>query len=83
MQLSQTQKTVLVPAVLALLIAGMVWFGYDGWINQDPSMLEHQTFNRVGFVLLTIGAAWFGYKGWHEWQDDRAARNQGTDDHSA
>ena len=55
----------------ALLVAGMLWFGYDGWINQDPDMLEHKTFNQVGFVLLTIGAAWFGRKGWQEWQAER------------
>lgn len=57
----------------ALLVAGMVWFGYDGWINQDPDMLEHRDFNRYGFGALTIAAAWFGWKGWREWQEDKAA----------
>jgi hypothetical protein len=33
-----------------------LWFGYDGWINQDPGMLEHLTFNRWGFgVLVALG----------------------------
>jgi len=64
----------------ALLVAGMVWFGYDGWINQDPDMVEHRTFNQVGFVVLTILAAWFGYKGWREWQADRAERDPGSRD---
>jgi hypothetical protein len=62
----------------ALLVAGMVWFGYDGWINQDPDMLEHQTFNRYGFVVLTVLAGWFGWKGWREWQEERAARDAGS-----
>lgn len=60
----------------ALLVAGMLWFGYDGWINQDPDMLEHQEFNRYGFGVLTIAAAWFGWKGWREWQEERAARDE-------
>jgi hypothetical protein len=55
-----------------LLVAGVVWFGYDGWISADPDMAEHQTFNRYGFGLLLILSAWFGYKGWGEWQEDRA-----------
>ena len=54
-----------------LLVAGMVWFGYDGWINQDPDMLEHREFNRYGFGALTLAAAWFGRKGWIEWQASR------------
>ena len=56
----------------ALLVAFMLWFGYDGFINQDPEMLEHQDFNRYGFGVLVLAAAWFGYKGWNEWQADKA-----------
>ena len=37
-----------------LLGAGCLWFGYDGWINQDPEMLEHVSFNRWGFGVLVI-----------------------------
>ena len=55
-----------------LLIGGVLWFGYDGWINTDPAMLEHQEFNRYGFGVLLLLSAWFGYKGWGEWQEDRA-----------
>ena len=57
----------------ALLLAFMLWFGYDGFINQDPEMLEHQDFNRYGFGLLVLLTGWFGYKGWIEWQADKAA----------
>ncbi|MCS5634954.1 MAG: tetratricopeptide repeat protein [Myxococcota bacterium] len=56
----------------ALLVAGVLWFGYDGWINTDPEMLEHQDFNRYGFGVLLVLGAWFGYRGWGEWQEDRA-----------
>lgn len=56
----------------ALLLAGVIWFGYDGFISQDPDMLEHQSFNRYGFGLLLLLTAWFGYKGWNEWQADKA-----------
>ena len=55
-----------------LLVAGVVWFGYDGWINQDPEMLEHRDFNRYGFGVLLLLSGCFGYKGWGEWQEDRA-----------
>ena len=58
----------------ALLFAGMLWFGYDGWINQDPSMQEHLQFNRWGFGVLTLLTAWFGYKGLAEWKEDKATR---------
>lgn len=39
------------------LILGVlfVWFAYDGWINQDPEMLEHVGFNRIGAMILGIG----------------------------
>ncbi len=57
-----------------LLFAGMLWFGYDGWISQDPSMMEHQTFNRGGFGVLTVLTAWFGYKGLREFREDRDDR---------
>jgi hypothetical protein len=45
------------PAFLPAVLWPMaLWFGYDGWINQDPDMLEHVTFNRVGFgVLVALG----------------------------
>jgi hypothetical protein len=48
------------PAFLPVLLWGLaVWFGYDGWINQDPSMLEHVTFNRWGFGILVVLGVYF------------------------
>ena len=45
------------PAFLPVLLWALaVWFGWDGWITDKPDMLEHSTFNRVGFgVLVTAG----------------------------
>jgi hypothetical protein len=48
------------PAFLPVLLWGLaVWFGYDGWINQDPDMLEHVTFNRWGFGILVVLGLYF------------------------
>ena len=48
------------PAFLPVLLWGLaVWFGYDGWINQDPDMLEHLTFNRWGFGVLVVLGIYF------------------------
>ena len=54
-----------------LLVAGALWFGYDGFINQDPNMLEHSGFNRIGFVGLVIGALYLGRSGLREMREDR------------
>ena len=48
------------PAFLPVLLWGLAaWFGYDGWINQDPDMLEHITFNRWGFGILVVLGIYF------------------------
>ena len=48
------------PAFLPVLLWGLsVWFGYDGWINQDPEMLEHVSFNRYGFGILVVLGVYF------------------------
>ncbi len=39
----------LFPTILAVM---GLWCSYDGWINTDPEMLEHLTFNRAGSVVL-------------------------------
>ena len=60
------------PLFLPVLLGGlMLWFGYDGWINDDPDMLKHVTFNRVGFVALLIGTIYTGIGGYKEWKEDR------------
>ena len=37
-----------------ILGALFCWFGYDGWFNQDPEMLEHTGFNRIGAMILGV-----------------------------
>jgi hypothetical protein len=68
------------PLFLPAILAGLwVWFGYDGFINQDPEMLEHLAFNRGGFAVLTVLTAWFGYKGWKELSERNATRSAAPD----
>ncbi len=48
------------PAFLPVLLWALaLWFGYDGFINQDPDMLEHVAFNRWGFGILVVGAVYY------------------------
>ena len=61
------------PLKIRLLCGLMLWFGYDGFINTDPEMMEHRTFNQVGFGLLLFGTAWYGIKGYREWKEDQDA----------
>jgi len=66
-----------------LLFAGMLWFGYDGWLTDDPDMAEHQTFNRVGFVILTLATGWYGRSGLRDWKRaQEKARSEKADPHA-
>ena len=49
-----------------LLLAFVLWFAYDGWINSDPDMLEHVTFNRWGSLVLSVLAGYFGWRAHQE-----------------
>lgn len=69
------------PLFLPAICLGLwVWFGYDGFLNQDPDMLEHVGFNRGGFAVLTALTGWFGYKGIREIQARNAERSPDQDD---
>lgn len=62
------------PAFLPVLLWALsLWFGYDGFINQDPEMLEHRTFNQYGFGLLVLAAIYFTVQGV---RDQRAASEE-------
>jgi len=62
------------PAFLPVLLWALaVWFGYDGWINQDPDMLEHVTFNRWGFGILVIAGIYFTIQAVREIRAEREA----------
>lgn len=45
------------PYVFTILLIGFgLWCFWDGWLTNDPEMLEHATFNRVlSAVLLPWG----------------------------
>ncbi len=57
----------------ALLFAFALWFGYDGFLNDDPDMMEHQTFNRVGFAVWVALLAYYGYRGLQELREDASS----------
>jgi hypothetical protein len=55
------------PAFLPVLLWGLsIWFGYDGWINKDPEMLEHVAFNRYGFGILVVLGIYFTFQSLRE-----------------
>jgi hypothetical protein len=35
-----------------LLVAFTLWFGYDAFLTTDPKMAEHQTFNRIMYLVM-------------------------------
>jgi hypothetical protein len=44
-----------------LLIGFTLWFGYDGWLNEDFDP-EWIPFNRWGFLVLAVLSAWYTYQ---------------------
>ncbi len=71
------------PLFLPVILVGLsLWFFYDGFINQDPKMLEHLAFNRGGFALLSLAAAWYGYKGFREMRraKEQESASRGSED---
>jgi len=59
------------PAFLPVLLWALsLWFGYDGWLNDDPDMQEHLTFNRYGFAVLIVLATYFTVQGVREMRGD-------------
>jgi len=41
------------PYVFTFLLAGFgLWCAWDGWLTNDPEMIEHTIFNRVLSVVL-------------------------------
>jgi hypothetical protein len=48
------------PAFLPVLLWGLaLWFGYDGWFNEN---IESVNFNRYGFAVLCALGAWFTFQ---------------------
>ena len=49
-----------------LLIAFALWFGYDGWFNEDMEWLK---FNRYGFGILFVGAVYYTFRAAQEFRE--------------
>jgi hypothetical protein len=65
------------PLFLPVILIGLtLWFGYDGFISDDPDMQEHLTFNRGGFAVTLLASIWFGWKGLKEWRQTRGERSR-------
>ena len=65
-----------------LLLAFMLWFGYDGWLNPEMKE-EYLGFNRWGAVLWAVLTLWFGYKGLKEMREDREREERRPSDDAA
>ena len=59
-----------------LLVAFILWFGYDGFLTTDPEMLEHQGFNRLMFVIMQPICFRAVPRGIAEFLEDRQAELQ-------
>lgn len=63
----------------ALLFAFALWFGYDGFLNTDPEMMEHQGFNRGGFALWVVLFLYYGWRGLQEMREANEAEPSDAD----
>lgn len=54
------------PAMLWIFTA---WFAWDAWI---VPMVDHLTFNRVGFFVALVLALWFTRRGLQERREEQA-----------
>ena len=58
---------------LPVLIVGMgLWFFWDGFINTDPKMMEHRTFNQIGFAVTAAISVWLVPRRMREWREEKA-----------
>ena len=66
------------PAFLPVLLWALsLWFGYDGWFNDDPDMQEHIAFNRYGFAVLVVLGIWFTVQAVREMRAERESSAPG------
>ena len=55
------------PAFLPVLLGAFaLWFGYDGWFNED---MEWVKFNRYGFAILAVAAIYYTVRAVRESRD--------------
>ena len=55
-----------------LLILFGLWCFYDGWLTNDPEMLEHSLFNRV----LSVGLLSWGFYDFYKVRKNRAKQKR-------
>lgn len=46
--------------LLIAFVAFDLWFAYDGFLNRDPGMLEHATFNQIMTGICAIPVVFLG-----------------------
>ena len=60
------------PAFLPVLLWALaLWFGYDGWFNEN---IEAVNFNRYGFGLLALAAIYYTIRAVRETRDANPPR---------
>ena len=68
----------------ALLLAGVVWFGYDGWLNPEyqpgGELHKHLGFSRWGAAALFVGLVYSGYRGLQELREKGESGGADPDD---
>ena len=58
------------PYLLPVVLFGLaMWFGYDGWINEDASLQQWWWFNQGGAVLFAVWGAWLFFRAVRERAD--------------
>jgi len=58
------------PAFMPVLLWALaLWFGYDGWFNED---IEAVNFNRYGFGVLVVAGIYYTVQAMREMRDDRS-----------
>ena len=61
------------PYFLPVVLLGLAaWFGYDGWITDDPSMEQWWWFNQGGAVVFAVLGAWYLYQALRDAKADDA-----------
>ena len=54
-----------------LLVVLTIWFGYDGFFNDDPEMQKYWWFNQPGAAIFAVGALWTGWKALRRRREER------------
>lgn len=63
-----------------LLVVFTLWFGFDAFLTSDPEMAQHQTFNRIMYLVMQPICFRTVPRGISEFLEDQeaAGRSQGS-----